>query len=96
MKKLLLVLGLLLLASPVWAEGECEVPEAPCINCADTDSYPGRDKFGYGVVGDIVLVDTDMWWLDEAGVEGRYDVNSEEYGVFAKFKVNVAKLLKGE
>ena len=99
MKKLIMLAVLLLLTIPVLAY-ECEEGDPICAcpvqEFQDTDSYADRDKFGYGVIGDIVLLETDWWFMEELGLWVPWDWNTHEYGVYAKVKVSLPKLFKGE
>ena len=100
------LLMLLVLASPAMAfDTSCEGPLGGILNeCVptvvdtdtDTDTYADREKFTYGAGVDLVLLDTDMWWLDEVTAEGRYNVETEDYSVFGVVKVNAAKLIGGK
>lgn len=91
------LLLLLILASPAFAgDYKTEEPTPPPFVDTDTDTYADREQFTYGAGVDLVLIDTDMWWLDEVTAEGRYNVETEDYSAFGVVKVNVAKLLGGK
>jgi hypothetical protein len=97
---------LLMVASPAMAfDTSCDGPLGGILNSCvpqvvdtdtDTDTYAEREQFSYGAGLDLVLLDTDMWWMDEVTAEGRYNVETDDYSVFGVLKVNVAKLLGGK
>ena len=105
MKYVLLFVGLLLICSPVLAgetggadwQGLVPDPFADVLlshnhNYTDEIGVERESPLGLGL--DVVVYESDKWWLEEVSVESRFDLENNENAVFFVGKLNAWKLLK--
>ena len=103
MKKLIVFVGLMFVASPVFAENtgntlfhSHSIPNSAFTDEVGTDFNTQRQEFGYGVGADVVVYKSPSKWLDAVEVQGRYDVALRETRVFAVAKIDLWDAIKGE
>lgn len=107
MKYVVILLGLLLICSPVLANetggadwGGVTPPAFADLLVGHTHDY--SDQIGQeresplGIGLDVVVYESDKWYLEEVAVESRFDLENNENAVFFVAKANLWKLLKGK
>jgi len=94
MKKLILLLAIVLIASPVFAgENLCKTPYAPIINECQEGYNDNHEEFDWGVYLHLILLEDDEkdW---EFGLLNTFEVEREEYTALVGGKIYLNRISK--
>ena len=95
MKKLVMMLVMLGMASPLWAETVTTSSTAVAGHGSHShtvsipDAEKGDSDIKAGVGADVVVYRGNTPLLDEVRVDYRYDINNDEHSVFGVVKVDL-------
>ena len=103
MKKFILI-GLIIFNSAIVMASQTSVENGSSVQGGGLHSHEYTDNVGgagedertpYGIGADIVVLKTDTSLFEEVAVEPRYDLNNNEWSVYAVARVDLWDALQG-